>query len=91
VVQLAWRTSARAWKLEKYEAGTGDGHACVVTYVIAYLHIGFSTTLKDVAAAPQVTDSEPLRMAPLGHGPAPPVTGTVNVLNCSVGVAIWPM
>ena len=47
--------------------------------------------MKDVDDAPQVTLRVPERIAPLGHGPAPPVTGMVNVLNCSVGVAMLPM
>ena len=58
---------------------------------MAYVHIGFSTTLKDVAAAPQVTCSVPERIAPLGHGPAPPVIGMVKVLPTSEGHAMLPM
>jgi hypothetical protein len=42
---------------------------------MAYVHIGFSATLKLDDAALQVMDSVPLRMAPFGQGPAPPETG----------------
>jgi hypothetical protein len=57
---------------------------------MAYVHIGFSDTLNDVEAAPHVSVSTPLRMAPLGQGPAPPVTGMVNTFPSSVSEAKWP-
>jgi hypothetical protein len=37
------------------------GHGCVVTYCMAYVHMGFSFTLKDVRAAPHCTVSTPWR------------------------------
>ena len=55
-----------------------------------YVHIGFSTTLNVVDGAPHVSVSEPLRMAPLGQGPAPPVTAMVNTLPFSEGQAVEP-
>jgi hypothetical protein len=67
------------------------GHACVVVYVIAYVHIGFSTTLNVVDAAEQVRRRLPERIAPFGQGPAPPVTGIVKVFPTSAGHAIEPM
>ena len=48
-------------------------------------------TLKLVLAALQVMVSLPWRMAPLGQGPAPPVTGTVKTLRFSVAVIMLPM
>jgi hypothetical protein len=63
----------------------------VVVYVMAYVHIGFSATLNVVEAAPQVTVSVPPRMAPLGQGPEPPLTGMVNTSPCSDGQAVEPI
>ena len=57
---------------------------------MAYVHMEFSVTLKLVVGAPQVMVSCPWRMAPLGQGPAPPVTGTKNSLQFSVAVCMVP-
>jgi hypothetical protein len=55
------------------------------------VHIGDSVTLKLVLAAPHVILRLPLRKAPLGQGPAPPVTGTVKTMPFSVELIMLPI